>query len=958
MRSPLLSTCMIVRDEEDCLERCLASIRPFTDELILVDTGSTDGTVTIAERYADRLIHHPWEDDFSAARNRSIERAAGDWIFYLDADEELFFNDGPKLRKMLSEIRKNVDHLLLSIRNLDGAGGILSEFPALRIFRNGRGIHFSGIVHNQVICNGEGRTFPVTLLHYGYALSPKKMEAKFQRTLSLTKKQIRQEPSSPLPLHNLTLSLLNHGDHAEALESGLQGLRLFEQLSAPYPPLFSNLIYLTARAALADGRYDLAASVCMEGLKSRPDHLDLFWVLAMSSYYEKQYRETLEWSKKFRQAVRAYREHRCSELPVNTIGRIAPLLITAGYAAAHLGCEPEAQRFMEEGLAEGKWDPELGIKILNFCNIHQKRELGETILQQLLHRHPDHAELHRFRAVFSLSDETVSTPSIASSPSPPQKVLIINLCELGDLIQATPVIEEITFRGGAVTLLVREDLTETALHLPQVSRIVTFDTSTWIGGGRTAFVPENEIRDQIGGLLDEPFDLILNMTYTRLGARIARMSRGKQKKGMVQAEGNRIRIRGASIRYLRQMLAHRKLNTLHVVDLHRLILRHPLQRRELSFQVSEEEWTEAMEILQAAGITPETPLIGIQIGAREVRKQWPAESFTRLAEMISAEQKEKVLLFGVSSETPLAERIKAIAPGRIVNLAGKTRIGHLAALLSRCRLLISNDTGTSHLAAAVGTRVLSLHMGHVWFRETSPYGEGHAAMQADCPCAPCSLRTPCSDMRCRRILTPSAVHHTLRYILNRTPIPDDDTFRNIKVHESYFGDGNFLSHRPLLHRSETLEDRFREIYDQFWKKRLNGLPQGTKVFPASSGIPGREKMDRLIADLTMLKGWMEEARSLASTLFIQSREGKGIVQGARRFKELHTAILEQGRRTPLLRPLTEFYNTGQQQIEARDFPSVMQAFATVLDSGCNLLKELEEIFSVYRFADPVSKSPE
>ena len=107
----MLSICMIVKNEQRCLERCLKSIKPLKEhincEVIVTDTGSTDKSVEIAEKYADKVLHFEWCNDFSAARNHGIEQAKGEWVMVMDADEELvedvshlvkFFNSEEKYR--------------------------------------------------------------------------------------------------------------------------------------------------------------------------------------------------------------------------------------------------------------------------------------------------------------------------------------------------------------------------------------------------------------------------------------------------------------------------------------------------------------------------------------------------------------------------------------------------------------------------------------------------------------------------------------------------------------------------------------------------------------------------------------------------------------------------------------------------------------------------------------------
>ena len=98
-KEPTISLCMIVKNEEAFLEQCLKSIKDYVDEIIIVDTGSTDRTVEIAERFTDKIYFHAWENSFSKARNQSLAYATGDWIFIMDADEEMLTGSGELLRQ-------------------------------------------------------------------------------------------------------------------------------------------------------------------------------------------------------------------------------------------------------------------------------------------------------------------------------------------------------------------------------------------------------------------------------------------------------------------------------------------------------------------------------------------------------------------------------------------------------------------------------------------------------------------------------------------------------------------------------------------------------------------------------------------------------------------------------------------------------------------------------------------
>ncbi|MFB5685249.1 glycosyltransferase family 2 protein, partial [Paenibacillus terreus] len=102
MSQPSISLCMIVRNEEKYLPKCLSSVQRIVDEIIIVDTGSTDDTVAIAKSFGAKVIQMPWQNSFADARNRGFDEATGDWILWLDADEEMDVNEAEKLKGLLS----------------------------------------------------------------------------------------------------------------------------------------------------------------------------------------------------------------------------------------------------------------------------------------------------------------------------------------------------------------------------------------------------------------------------------------------------------------------------------------------------------------------------------------------------------------------------------------------------------------------------------------------------------------------------------------------------------------------------------------------------------------------------------------------------------------------------------------------------------------------------------------
>ncbi|MCK4633171.1 MAG: glycosyltransferase family 2 protein, partial [candidate division Zixibacteria bacterium] len=142
-----ISACMMVKNEEELLPGSLESIRNWVDEIVVVDTGSTDRTVEIAESYGARVYHQPWANDFSLHRNYSTSLATGDWILIIDADERIVEDDVPMLLRAIEEDRFGV--ISLNVINVYGADESKVTFlNSFRIFKRELDLKYEGIVHN------------------------------------------------------------------------------------------------------------------------------------------------------------------------------------------------------------------------------------------------------------------------------------------------------------------------------------------------------------------------------------------------------------------------------------------------------------------------------------------------------------------------------------------------------------------------------------------------------------------------------------------------------------------------------------------------------------------------------------------------------------------------------------------------------------------------------------------
>jgi len=274
MDRPTLSACMIVKNEEQFLPRCLESIKGVVDEIIIVDTGSTDRTVEIARQYTDKVHFHPWNDDFSEARNVSLSYATGDWILQIDADEELEREDVPLLYKVVQSDLYNA--VFVTILN-KLSGGQWGRHRFQRLFRRGKA-HYEGIVHNQLVYEGEAAVADIRLYHYGYGLTPEQMRAKYERTSALLRKQIAEDPLNTFARQNLIHAMRAVHDFEGMIAEGEAALKMDSPHTTPAhrQQIKNDMAY----AFLQLGRYEEAEALCKEVLEEVPFFLDAIYNLA------------------------------------------------------------------------------------------------------------------------------------------------------------------------------------------------------------------------------------------------------------------------------------------------------------------------------------------------------------------------------------------------------------------------------------------------------------------------------------------------------------------------------------------------------------------------------------------------------------------------------------------------------------------------------------------------------
>lgn len=197
-----ISVCIIAKNEEQNIENCLKPLKAYDWEIIVVDTGSTDRTKEIAEKYADKVLDYTWCDDFSAARNFSLEQASHDIILVIDSDEYLTEVDVEAIQRLAMQNSACVG--LLSRENHYQMNGTDSVYVDLveRLFSR-KYYHYEGIIHEQVRLREPDRytyetyQIPLILNHSGYNGSEESLREKAMRNISLLEKDLETHPDNP-----------------------------------------------------------------------------------------------------------------------------------------------------------------------------------------------------------------------------------------------------------------------------------------------------------------------------------------------------------------------------------------------------------------------------------------------------------------------------------------------------------------------------------------------------------------------------------------------------------------------------------------------------------------------------------------------------------------------------------------------------------------------------------------
>ena len=370
--------------------------------------------------------------------------------------------------------------------------------------------------------------------------------------------------------------------------------------------------------------------------------------------------------------------------------------------------------------------------------------------------------------------------------------LIINTGRFGDIIQSAPLLKALKkkYKKCKIFYLVLENFKPAAELINEIDEIISINFSNVLKE------IDNNLNDEaffelkrIFSNIKVDFDSVINLSFSELSAIISSIVKGKDKRGFTLTDKNEFITIDNWSKFFLAIVNYREYSPFNLVDIF----------SKIAGVNSEKIFIEHKKSIKN---------IGFQLGASTENRRWPVKYFALLAKIILNKRDTQIYLFGSKNEINLGEEfLSHFKSERIINLIGKTSLKELNKKIKEIDMLITNDTGTMHLAWFSKKRVIELSLGPALYNTTGPYGNGHTIFQPDIHCVPCSYQVNCPHLKCLHLIKPE---HIYSYLFENRILEGD-----YKIFQTDYDNDGFLNCIKIYGKDDKFS-LYRENLKEIW----------------------------------------------------------------------------------------------------------------------------------------------
>ena len=323
-----ISLCLITKNEQNNISRCIDSIKRYVSEIIVIDTGSTDETVDIAENLGARVFSYQWANDFAAARNFALDQATGDWIVFLDADEYFEPAQSVNLPAVIKKVHGNrkIDAVCILMKHMERIDGpVIAHTQIVRLFRHSRAIRYQGRIHEAIFKHGRSPVVvyvpesTLAIRHTGYSQTT--LPEKARRNLPLLEQEVADHHINCLTYYYLSQSHILLHQYKQAARYALKSLENNDEILASTVHHKPYLFYIKSMIFLNEYQNDEVNIMVKEALRKYPGHPEILHCIGVYHLKLGHYFQALGFLKQALGANKNYHSTLDNEFP-KVIGQV------------------------------------------------------------------------------------------------------------------------------------------------------------------------------------------------------------------------------------------------------------------------------------------------------------------------------------------------------------------------------------------------------------------------------------------------------------------------------------------------------------------------------------------------------------------------------------------------------------------------------------------------------------